>query len=301
VADRLPIVDAHQHFWDLSLRKHPWLMSVPPHPFRYGDTTLLRRTYLPSDYRRDCGAWEPAGSVYVETEWDSQDPSGEVRWVEGIATRFGLPSAVVAQAWLDRPDCAEVLAAHARSPLVRGVRHKPAAAAEPSAVVPGVPGSMGDPRWRAGYALLAGHSFSFDLQTPWWHLDEAAELARAFPTTTIILNHTGLPAQRDWQPLQGWRRAMGTLARENNVRVKISGLGLPGRRWKAEDNASIVLDTIDLFGVDRCMFASNFPVDSLVGDFAVIFDGFLRITRGLSAADRVKLFAENARRVYRIA
>lgn len=298
--DSIPLVDAHQHFWDLSLGKHPWL-GAEPVTFRYGDYTALKRSYLPQDYRRDTARHNIAATVYVETEWERSDPAGEVRWVEALAGRAGLPSAVVAWACLDRADAAEVLASHGRSPLVRGVRHKPAAAASPRQVVPGAPGSMGDPRWRAGFALLSHHGFSFDLQTPWWHLGEAADLARAFPLTPIILNHTGLPSDRSVEGLRGWRAAMALLAREPNVSVKISGLGLAGRPWRAEDNERIVLDTIEAFGPERCMFASNFPVDSLVGSFDAIFDGFHGITRGFSTVDRRALFHDNALRIYRLA
>ncbi len=298
---REPVVDAHQHFWDLSLGKHPWLCSEPMRPFRYGAYTALRRSYLPADYRRDSARQNVVATVYVETEWDPQDPTGEVRWVEQTAAAAGLPSAVVAQAWLDRPDAAETLAEHARSPLVRGVRHKPASAATPAGVAPGAPGSMGDPAWRAGFALLSRHGFSFDLQTPYWHLAEAAELARAFPATTIILNHAGLPADRSAAGLAAWKRAMAVAAARPNLRVKVSGIGVPGRPWRAEENSAVVLAIIELFGVERCMFGSNFPVDSLVADFDTIFDGFRSITGGFSAGDRRALFHDNAVAVYRIA
>ena len=240
------------------------------------------------------------GSVYVETEWEPTDPLGETHWVEQLASREGLPSAVVAQAWLDRDDIEDVLARQAACPLVRGVRHKPAAAPSPDAVVPGAPGSMGDARWRAGYARLARHGLSFDLQAPWWHLDEAAALARAFPDTLIVLNHTGLPNDRGPAGLQGWQRALATLAREPNVAVKISGLGVPGQPWTAESNREVVLRTIELFGVDRAMFASNFPVDGLVATFDTIYRGFQTIVQGFPASDRRRLFHDNAVRLYRL-
>jgi predicted TIM-barrel fold metal-dependent hydrolase len=296
----LPIIDPHQHFWDLSLGKHPWLREEPPQSFRYGDTRSLRRPYLPADYRRDVGRHRVVGTVYVETEWDSTDPLGETRWVERLAASEGLPTAVVAQAWLDRDDVEDVLAQQAACPLVRGIRHKPAAAQSPDTVVPGAPGSMGDARWRAGYARLARYGLSVDLQTPWWHLAEAAALARAFPDTLMILNHTGLPADRTPEGLRGWREAMATLAREPNVAAKISGLGVPGQRWTADSNREVVLRTIELFGVDRAMFASNFPVDGLVASFDTIYRGFKSIVRDFPASDRRKLFHDNAMRLYRL-
>jgi predicted TIM-barrel fold metal-dependent hydrolase len=207
---------------------------------------------------------------------------------------------VGAPAWLDRADVDDVLARQAARPLVRGIRNKPAAAPSPESVVPGAPGSMGDARWRAGFARLARHGLSFDLQTPWWHLREAAALAREFPDTLVILNHTGLPADRSPEGLRGWREAMAALAAAPNAAVKISGLGVPGRPWTAASNREVVLRAIELFGVDRAMFASNYPVDGLVATFDTIYAGFKAITRDFSDADRRKLFHDNAVRLYRL-
>ena len=296
----MKIIDAHQHFWNLDQNYLPWLKDEPPIPFRYGDYSSLKRNYLPADYRGDSAGFDIVGTVFVETEWDHTDPKGEVAWVEKLATAEGLPSVMVAQAWLDRADAEDVLASHGRSSIVRGIRHKPKAVPKPDLVVKGAPGSMGDPGWRRGYAMLAPNGLSFDLQTPWWHLAEARQLADDFPDTLIILNHTGLPADRSPEGLDGWRAAMRLLAGAPNVAVKISGLGQAGKPWSVEANRAIVLDTIDMFGPDRCMFASNFPVDSLVGSFATIFGGFDQITAGFSAAERDALFRGNAMRIYRI-
>lgn len=296
----MKIIDAHQHFWNLDQNYLPWLKDEPPIPFRYGDYSSLKRNYLPADYRGDSAGFEILGTVFVETEWDHTDPKGEVAWVEMLAKAEGLPSVMVAQAWLDRADAEDVLASHGRSPIVRGIRHKPKAVPTPDLVVKGAAGSMGDPNWRRGYTMLAPNGLSFDLQTPWWHLAEARELADDFPSTQIILNHTGLPADRSKEGLDSWRAAMRHLAGAPNVAVKISGIGQAGKPWSVEANRAIVLDTIDLFGPERCMFASNFPVDSLVATYATIFGGFSDITAGFSAAERDAMFRGNAVRIYRI-
>ena len=293
------ILDAHHHFWDLSANYLPWLADKPV-PFRYGNYDALKRNYLPDDYRADAAKYELVGSVFVETEWDPEDPLGEVAWVERLRAATGLPSVMVAQAWLDRADAADILATHGRTSFVRGIRHKPRAVSSPDKVEPGAPGSMGDPAWRRGYAQLAPNGLSFDLQTPWWHLREAADLAQAFPETQIILNHTGLPSDRSPEGLAGWRAALKLFAANSNVALKISGLGQAGRPWTVADNGPVVRDAIDIFGVGRCMFASNFPVDSLVADFATIYDGFAEIVSGFSDEDKAALFVENARRIYRI-
>jgi predicted TIM-barrel fold metal-dependent hydrolase len=296
----LPIVDAHQHFWDLERNYLPWLCDETAVPFRYGDYSALRRSYLPQDYFRDAAGHHVVQTVYVETEWDPQDFVGETRWLQEIIAETGFPHAVVAGARLDAPDVEDVLAGHAAFPQVRGVRHKPRAAPSPKEVQIGAPGSMDDPAWRRGYALLEQHGLSFDLQTPWWHLAEAARLASDFPKTQVILNHTGLPGDRSAEGLTGWRKAMQTLASQPNVAVKISGLGRPGQPWTVAANGPIVRDAISIFGVGRCMFASNFPVDSLCADFDTIFAGFKAIVRGLTQAERHKLFYANAMRLYRL-
>jgi predicted TIM-barrel fold metal-dependent hydrolase len=296
----LPIVDAHQHFWDLERNYLPWLCDRPMIPFRYGDYSALRRSYLPADYFRDSARHQVVKTVYVETEWDPRDPVAETRWLQEIIAETGFPHAIVAGARLDAPDLEYVLAGHAAFPQVRGIRHKPRAAASPAEVQIGAPGSMDDPAWRRGYALLEAYGLSFDLQTPWWHFPEAAALARDFPKTQIVLNHTGLPADRSREGLAGWRKSMGTLAAAPNVALKISGLGQPGRPWTVEANGPIVREAIAIFGIERCMFASNFPVDGLCADFDTIFAGFKAIVGGLTQIEQRKLFHDNAARVYRL-
>ena len=299
VADAtLAIVDAHQHFWDPERHYYPWLCDEPPIAFRYGDYRPIRRRYLPPDYRADAAPFHVEKTVYVEAEWDPADPVGEMRYVSTLRDEYALPTVAVAQAWLDADDAADVLEQQATFSFVRSVRHKPRANRSAN---DGAPGGMTDARWRAGYAQLARNGLSFDLQTPWWHLHEAARLAADFPHTPIILNHTGLPADRSPEGIAGWKSAMTRFAACPNVAVKISGLGEAGRPWTLAANRDIVRTVIDLFGAARCMFASNFPVDSLCASFATIFEGFREIVRDLSAAERRALFRDNAIRIYAMA
>ncbi len=293
-----PIVDAHHHFWDPQVNHHPWLAPEANIPFRYGDYSAIKRRYLPPEYFADAGEHHVVQTVYVETEWDPRDPIGETRFVEQLAVRYGVPNAIVAQAWLDHPVALDLLKAQAAFKCVRSVRHKPGGPTSPEQV-----GSqlslMSDEHWRRSFAALHGLGLHFDLQTPWWNLPEAEQLAQDFPDTTIILNHAGLPSDRSEQGLAGWHAAMSQLAEQPNVVVKISGLGLPGKPWRAEDNAWIVREIIAMFGADRAMFASNFPVDSLCGSFDDIYSGFKQIVRDLPVADQQQLFYSNARRIYR--
>ena len=292
------VIDAHHHLWDLS-NDLPWLKHERV-PFRYGDYSPICRDYMPADYREDIAGWPVVGSIYVEAEWNRDLAADESRWVAAVARQYGLPSAIVAWCDFAQPAAGELLASHASVPIVRGVRHKPAAAPTPGQAKRGAPNSMDDPAWRDGYALLERHGFSYDLQTPWWHLDAAAELARDFPGTQIVINHTGLPADRSPEALAAWRRALEGVAAQQNVAIKISGIGRPGLPWQIETNAPVIRDALEIFGADRAMFASNFPVDSLVGEFDTIFSGFLAATADRPEKDRDRLFHDNAVRIYRL-
>ncbi|NWL75576.1 thioesterase [Pseudomonas taiwanensis] len=293
-----PITDAHHHFWDPQLNDHPWLAADANIPFRYGDYSAIKRRYFPEDYLADAGEHRVVATVYVETEWDPTDPVGETRFIHQVAARYGAPNAVVAQAWLDAPDVAEVLAAQATFERVRSVRHKPGGPAHPDEV--GQSRSlMSDERWRRGFAELSRLGLHFDLQTPWWNLHEAEALARDFPETLLILNHTGLPSDRSEQGLAAWHHAMSRFAELPNVVVKISGIGQADKRWCVEDNTWIVRETIAMFGAERAMFASNFPVDGLCGSFDDIYGGFKRIVADLPLAVQEQLFCGNAQCIYR--
>ncbi|VVE15713.1 amidohydrolase [Pandoraea eparura] len=297
--DDLPIADAHQHFFDVDRNHYPWLSDKPVDNFRYGNYDKIRRTFLPDDYFRATGRHRVVKTVLIEAEWNPADPLGELQWVEALAHDQGFPHAMSAQVWLDRDDVNQVLDTYARHPLVKGVRHKPTAVArhEYSSGFT-APGSMRDPAWRDGYAGLGPRALLFELQVNWWHFGEAAELARDFPQTQIVINHTGLPADRSDDGLRAWRLALETVAREGNVHLKISGICVPGQRWSVEGNGPVVRTAIDVFGTHRCSFASNYPVDTVVDDMTDIFDGFKAIARAYSVEDRLRLFYDNTARVY---
>jgi predicted TIM-barrel fold metal-dependent hydrolase len=299
----LKIVDPHQHFWDLERNYYPWLCDEPMIQRRFGDYSSIRRTYMPDDYRRDTTGHDVVATVHVEAEWDPADPVGETRWLMEVRERHGLPHGIVAQAWPARDDIERVLAGQSQFPAVSAVRNRPVAADGPESVQRGAPGSLDDAAYRAGVALIQRHGLAFELLVPFWHLPEAADLARDFPDLQIILNHTGALSPRVFEraaDFGAWREGMAALAGHANVAVKISGLGVVGKPWRVHDHRAIVLETIALFGTDRCMFASNFPVDRLVAPFDTIYSGFKEIVAGFPRDDIEKLFHDNAVRFYRL-
>lgn len=295
----IPIIDAHHHLWDLQRNYYPWLSDQPKEGDRLGNYESIRRTYTPEDYRRDTTGFRILKTVHIEAEMDRNNQVGETAWLHEMHDWFGLPNAVVGHVWFAEPDCDSKLAAHAAYPLVRGIRSKPVTSKQPGENVHGQPGTMTDPKWRKGYALLENYGFSWDLRVPAWHLEEAADVAAEFPQIPIVLNHTGYPVDRSPDGLAMWRKGMAALAACPNVTVKISELGIPDQPWTVENNRAVVLDAIAIFGIQRCMFGSNYPPASLFASFDTIVRGIFEIVHALPEGDLRAFFFGNAERIYR--
>ncbi|MES2186584.1 MAG: amidohydrolase family protein [Pseudomonadota bacterium] len=298
--DPVALVDAHHHLWDLGRHRYPWLQDAVEDDFFLGDYTDLRRDYLPADYQADTRNQRVVATVHVEAERARDDQLGETAWLHAVHTRHGFPNAVVAHAWLDREDCAQMLETQAAYPLVRGIRNKPVTAATPGTSRPRGAGSLHDDAWLRGYALLERHGLSWDLRVPYWHLEEAAAVARMFPRIPIALNHAGFPWDRSPAGLAAWRRAMEILAREPNVHVKISELGLRDAPWRTGSNRGVVLDTLAIFGIERCMFASNYPVARLRIGYDALVTAMQDILAPFPPGQRDAFFRRNALAFYRI-
>lgn len=301
MAHDLPIVDPHQHLWDFTRQHYGWLMDHPLPANPAGDCMPIARPYGLDDYLADVAGWNLVGTVHVDAGADADEALDETRWLQEIADARGLPTGIVAYAALNRPvpEVDALLAAHRQSAHVRGIRQIVNWHADPAKTY-GPRDLLLDPDWHAGFALLRKHDLSFDLQIYPSQMPEAARLAARHPDTQIILNHAGMPTDRDPAGLQAWRNGMALLAAQPNVAVKISGLAMVDRAWTTETIRPFVLTTIDLFGPERAMFASNFPVDKLYGDFSRHFEAYDTLTADFSDTERRRLFAGTAQAIYRL-
>ncbi len=295
-----PIVDAHHHFFDLDRLYYPWLQDSPRHAFFLGDQRPIARSFLPEHYRRASARHDVVATVHVEAEVDRSLQLAETAWLGELNARTGLPSAVVAHAWLDTPEGHAVLEAQAANPLVRGIRSKPIVAATPDERVTGQRRSMQDPRWLEGYRRLAGLGLSFDLRIPCWHLEEAARVAFDHPDVPVVLNHTGFPWDRSAEGLALWRRGMRAIAAAPHVSLKLSCLCVPAAPWSLDAHRGVVREAIEIFGVERCMFASNVPPDTLQASFDTMIGAYKAMVADLPREDVHRLFHDNAARFYRL-
>ena len=296
-------IDAHQHLWDVEKNYYPWLTEGDLEVEILGDYSALRRNYLIDDYLADIAHQNVVKSVHLHGEWDYDDPVGETRWLQAIADRHGYPHGIVSYANLADPAVEYVLEQHAAFSNMRGIRmllnwdEDPALRAGFAA--------RGDylvsDDWRSGYRLLEKYGFSYDFQIYWRQMADAADVARSFPNIQTILDHTGMPIDRSEDGVRGWREGMRRLAAEPNTAVKISALGVIFQdEWSVEAIRPFVLDTIEMFGVERTMFAGNFPVDRIFLDYDSIFDAYGEIVSDFSATEIAMLFHDSAARIYRV-
>jgi predicted TIM-barrel fold metal-dependent hydrolase len=291
------VIDPHHHLWDPARFRYPWLEPRPgPDP-----QAAIKKSYLLDDFLADTRNQGLVKSVHVQAEIARDQSLDETAWLQGIADQHGFPHGIVAWAPLQDGDRAEpALAAHAQHRNLRGVRQLLNWHPDPARSQTDRPDYMTDARWRAGYALLGRFGLSFDLQIYPSQMVDAAALAAAYPDVPVILNHTGLPIERDPDGRERWRRGMRLLAEQPHVSCKISGLGMSDPHWTADSLRPWVLDTIDIFGVERCMFASNFPVDKLYSSFDDLYAAYKTIVAGFSADEQHALFQANAERLYRL-
>ena len=292
----VPIVDAHHHLTDLS-RSYPWLERAIV-PRYHGNDLPLRRDYLLDDYLLDFAALPLAGSVHIEN--GAADALAESCWIDRVIQRHGLPSAQVVKVDLTAPNVPELLEQHLLLPSVRGVRDILNWHRDPLYTHRDRGDLLTDPSWLAGFRQLGRHGLSFDLQVFPEQLLDAARLAANHLDTEIVLDHAGMPVQRDDQYLQMWRQGIAAVAAQPNTSIKVSGLGLNDHRWTVQSIRPIALDVIDTFGPQRTMFGSNFPVDSLYSSVTKLYNAFDDITSDLNPADRRSLFADTARDFYRL-
>jgi len=330
--------------WHSSLQPEaadePLLPVVDPHHHLF-NTPADRLYYTREDLTRDVsGGHRIMGTVYVAAYaagWRSDGPQamrsvGEVERIVELsktplilpATDCTLAAGIVSDVDLSLGDAVgPVLDAHvaAGDHRLRGVRHYLTYhEGELSRFIPNAPQHvMADPEFRKGFGHLERHALSFDALVYHTQLQELRQLAAAFPKTTIVLNHIGMPigvldySSRRAEVQRQWTRDMRALATLPNVVVKLGGLGMPilGFGFDQADRPATTeelvktwrpwIETcIEIFGPQRCMLESNFPVDKQSCGYTQLWNALKRVTRQYSSSERRHLLYGTACQTYRL-
>ena len=294
---KLDIIDAHHHVWRQA--DQPWL-NGPMVPRIFGEYAPIRRDYLIEEYLDDIRSAGVVASVYVQTNWDPARAVEEVQWVQSIADAHGWPHAIVGFVDLKGERLKADLNAMQGYPTLRGIRQQVHWHENPQYRFAARPDVIADPAWRDGLADLAPRGLLFELQIFSSQMMDGAALAKAFPTTTFVLEHAGMLEDTSEAGREAWRRGMRKLAENPNVCVKLSGLGTFVHQATIDDIQPIVSDTVSLFGAERCLWGSNFPIEKLWSDYGTLADNIRRAVSHLSLKDQQSILSDTAARLYRL-
>ena len=282
-------IDAHVHFYDLG---HPtlsyaWLQPDFVHPVIGNIDAIKTYRYRFENYAAETRFAGVIGAVHVQAALGSADPSQESEFVNSQLSADSMPVMLVGDARMQQDDVEETLVRHAEHPNFRGIRDFATG------------DYLVDPAFHRGYALLEKYAMSYDLDATWENLTKARDLALKFPGIDLILGHAGFPQERNDDYLQAWKSGLQAIAQAPNTACKISGLGMVDQRWTVESLRPWVMACIDTFGIDRCMFATNWPVDRLFSNYSDLVNAYRTIVADLTPTEQRNLFVDNARRWYR--
>ena len=301
--DNIQIVDAHHHLWDLNNEhtKYSWLMVKEGEAF-FGDYAAIRKSYLLEDYLEDSKNQNIIKSVHVQAEHDDDKPVNETAWLQNLANTHSsnLPSAIVAYADFSKNNISEVLDAHQEYKNTRGIRQILSYNKEELKYSHASEDFMKNSVWIENFKNIRNRNLSFDIQIYKHQMQDAVDLATKYDDVLFILNHTGEPCYQTEEYIHSWKENMKKLASCENIVAKISGLGMFDPQWTIDSTRIFVEKTIQIFGIERCMFASNFPVDKIFNTFDNYWNSFKEITKDYSENDRKLLFSSNAEKYYRI-
>ena len=293
----IPTIDGHHHIW--RLKDLGWL-SGPQVPRIFGPYQPICRDYPIEEFRADVAACDVVKSVYVQTNWPAGQSLAEARWVQSVADATGWPHANVAHADLADPDVGALLKQLKDLPATRGIRQQLHWHDNPQYSFAPRPDVFNDSEWQRGLAMLSHHGLLFELQVFASQMADGARLARSFPDTTFVLEHAGMLEDTSPDGWQSWRDGMAALADCSNVNVKLSGLGTFEHAYRLETVAPIIRETVALFGANRCLFGSNFPIEKLWTDYGSLYGTFRQAIEHLPEAAQHDVLYNTAARLYRI-
>lgn len=286
------LIDPHCHFWALSKGWHPWIGDH--YSPLLGSLKPLNRDYLPEDYLTDAADYNIESVVPIESV-ATRFAGDEMLWIEKLAQDYPVIGAAMGGADLLDEDVEDLLAFYHDRPLIKGIRQILNWHQDPKYSAADRADDLNNPAWQRNFGLLARYDLMFEMQIVPQQMQAVYQLAKQYPDTIIILNHVGLPIPSEYTL---WQDGIRALAQCPNVYAKLSGLGMLDPNWTADTIRETIHFVIDAMSVERCMFASNFPVDKLFCDFTTLMSRYQQVVASASADEQDQLFFSNAKRVY---
>jgi predicted TIM-barrel fold metal-dependent hydrolase len=286
----IPFTDTHVHFHDLTepSLEYSWLDrgGDPAETEGLGEYGAIRsERYWPQDFLAEARRHDLDKVIHVQNA-TGPDPVTEARWLYGFHEQLGLPHAIIGWCDLAAPHARDVIEAQMRFSFFRGVRD------------PRTDDYLTNPAWEAGLAVLAEHKLVCCDDPPITQAAQAAALAARNEGATFCLDHCLWPALQARGDFERWRDALRVLAAVPTTVIKISGLGMVERQWTIDSLRERVLTCIEVFGVERAFFGSNWTVDRLYASYGDVIGAYREIVSDFSDSEQRALLSDNAKRVF---
>jgi predicted TIM-barrel fold metal-dependent hydrolase len=290
------LVDAHVHFFDYDWvdagetgLRWSWLESEDGRSITGTMAAVRSRRFTPHELWTEAGRLTGLTKcVHIESAHGSADSVRETAYLAELRERHGAPHAAIVRVELDEPDLDRKLDEHCAYGFVRGVRE------------PGKAGVLDTDDYVTGVRRLGERDLIFEVYCSAKRFDALGSLARRCPDTTIVLEHFGVAPRPGSDRFAGWREGLHRLAERPNVLLKTSGLGLMATDWTFEEAGALMTAALSAFGVQRCVYGSNFPVDRAMSSYPDGYTALRRATSALTEEQRHALFVSNAEALYRI-
>ena len=276
------VIDAHQHFWELGRFDYGWLDAEP--------LEAIRRTYLPADLKTHLDATGVDKSIFVQTQHNVE----ENRWVLQFCEQNDFLAGMVGWVDLASPDCESQLEEFKDNPYFVGIRHVTHDEPDDDFIV--------RDDVMNGLRILEEHSMPFDLLFFVKHLKHATTLGKALPSLPMVIDHLAKPEIKNAR-LDNWEADFRAAAKFPNMFCKISGMITEAdwKNWKPADLRPYVEIALEVFGPERCMYGSDWPVCELAGTYEQVIGAAREVLGGLSESEQAMVFGGTAKKFYGIA
>jgi predicted TIM-barrel fold metal-dependent hydrolase len=292
-----PAIDTHHHIWR---RADIGWLADPPIPRMFGDYFGIRRDYGVEEWMNDIVPQGFTKSVHVTAMWGPGKELEETRWLQATADKHGFPHGIVCNANLSDPGVEALLKEQLKFPNMRGVRNMLYWDKEPVRQGAPRPDLCNSPEFRRGFALLEKYNLTFELQVYAHQAKYAVDLIKVFPNVRMILVHAGMLTERTSEAIAEWRAALTMMAAFPNLHVKLSGLGMYSNGLTYAQARQVIRDTIQIFGVERTIYGSNFPLEKLHASYADFIAIYRRVLAEYTEAEQRAVLYDNAVKFYRL-
>ena len=293
------IIDAHHHLWDPTNGKYDWLVAEGHEVFN--------KVYLHKEFEQDIANLNLIKSVHVQAEINLAETIYETQWLQDYYNNQSLhdrklPNAIIGFADFLDIKVEQTLHEHLKYPNFRGIRQILNFDKKNKNISHATFDYLKNDLWVKNFGLLKKFDLLFDLSILINQTEDAENLIKKYDSTLFIINHTLCPHDINNENINLWLDKIKILSKYENVAIKLSGFGEFNSNWTTESIKPLILYSIENFGINRCMFGTNFPVDKFLSNasYEDYWKAYLKITQNFSEDEINNLFYKNAEKFYKI-